>query len=140
VTEADGPAGDSPEGPGYRPKPPLWRPPENRRRSATTIAISALALAFLGAVGTFPAVESHFLATPAEPTAVTVGWIENAEHADEETPMYFHYVVTLPDGSRGRLASEHLFKPGDRLVAMISRGRVTGRTIISPPYLPLQRD
>ena len=53
--------------------------------------------------------------------------------------MSFHYVVTLPDGSRGRLASEHLFKPGDRLLAMISHGRVTHRTFITPPYRLLER-
>jgi len=87
----------------------------------------------------FSSVEEYFLVTPAQATSVTVVRIENSLQTGEG-PLYFRYAVTLPDGSQGRLWSEHLFKAGTRLSAMISRGRLTGRTIVKPPYRLLEKE
>lgn len=126
--------------PSYMLKPPLWRPARERRRSAITILLGGLAMVVMGAVASFPVVEKAFLSTPAHATPVTITAIENASHADEETPMYFHYVVTLPDGSSGRFASQTPHRPGEHLMAMVSRGRLTGRIIVSAPYVALERE
>ncbi len=121
----------------YKPKPPLWRPDRERRRSTLTIVLTALSVALGAALLTIFLFEGHFLASPATATPVTITAIESTSHADEDPPMHIIYRVSLPDGTHARLSSARVHRPGTRLVAMVSRGRFTGRIMVAPPYVVL---
>jgi hypothetical protein len=124
----------------YQPKPPLWRPPWERRRSTAAIVGWAVALLTGSLLLTLPFLEKDIFATPAHATRVTILAVENTGHPDEDTPMHFQYSVVLPDGSRGRLSSQLLHRPGAHLLAMVSRGRFTGRVFVSAPYRALDQE
>jgi hypothetical protein len=116
----------------YRPPPPLWRALA-KKRSPYAIGlglIGALALTALLAV----AYELHFFSGPAKATPMTVTAIERM-HQDSESPAHLVYVVKLPDGSTARFTSERTYGPGTRLVAMVSTGWLTRRTLVGPPYV-----
>jgi hypothetical protein len=121
----------------YRPKPPLWRPARERRRSPLEIGLTALGMVVvtsgLGAL----LLEGHFFTGPATATPVTITAIVSVSHADEDSPGYITYNVSLPDGRPARFTSPQTYRPGTRLMAMVSRGRLTGRTIVASPYIVL---
>jgi hypothetical protein len=81
--------------------------------------------------------EGQFLIGPATATAVTIMAIEAISHADEDSPGYIIYKVSLPDGRFARFTSQRTHRPGTRIKAMVSRGRLTGRTIVTSPYVVL---
>jgi hypothetical protein len=120
----------------YRPKPPLWRPARERRRSAVETAVMAVGTAVLASVlGAF-LLEGHLLSTPAKPMPVTITAIESAGHGDEES-RGITYRVSLPNGAHGRFTSEHTYAIGTRLTAMVAHGRITGRIFVTSPYAVL---
>jgi hypothetical protein len=84
--------------------------------------------------------EGLILSGPATATPVTIVAIESISPSDDDSPGYITYGVRLPDGTKARFISARTHKPGTRLMAMVSRGRVTGRTIVSSPYavLPIE--
>jgi len=119
----------------YTPKPPLWRaamrPPS---RLAWALAVP---LTIAGATFAVVLAEPFVLASPASATAVTVTAVESLAQHEHTEPRYR---VSLPDGSSARLQTPRVLQVGDRLTAMVSRGRVTGRVFVSPPHSPPFRD
>jgi hypothetical protein len=81
--------------------------------------------------------EQHLLSAPATATPVTIVAIESISHAAEDSPGYLTYRVALPDGRFARFTSERTFRPGTRVMAMVSRGWVTKRIIVTSPYVVL---
>ena len=121
----------------YQPKPPLWRPARERRRSRLEIGLTATGvLVVVSGLGAL-LLEGQFFGGPATATPVTITAIESVSHADEDSPGYITYRVSLPDGGLARLTSPRTHRPGTRLKAMVSRGRFTGRTIVASPYIVL---
>jgi hypothetical protein len=123
----------------YRPSPPLWRSPGEKRGSPLSIGLGVLAGLVLTAALIGTVLEMHFLAGPATATPVTITAVERAP-ADDDAPPHFAYLAKLPDGRTERLTSEHIYRPGTRLLAMVSRGGLTGRTTVGPPYVVLAEE
>ena len=121
----------------YRPKPPLWRPRRERRRSPLEIGLPALGMLVVASGLAALLLEGHFFSGPATATPVTITAIESVSHANEDSLGYITYRVSLPDGRLARLTSPRTHRPGTRLMAMVSRGRLTGRTIVASPYVVL---
>ena len=123
----------------YTPRPPLWRAavrPRSPLARALAIPVTILGAAcavFLGAY----VVEPFVLASPAIATTVTVTAVESLSQGEHTEPRYR---VSLPDGSGARLHTPRVLQVGDRLTAMVSRGRVTGRVFVTPPHSPPFRD
>ena len=121
--------------PPYRPKPPLWRSLAEKRRSPVAIGLGIAGL--LGVMGVTGVVvlERQFFSGPVTATPLTVTAIERTVPADDDSPGHIVYVVKLPDGRTTRLTSERTYRPGTRLLAMVSRGGLTGRTLVGPPHV-----
>ena len=119
--------------PPYQPKPPLWRSLAEKTGSpgwsVGTLALIAIT-AVLGAV----MLELYILSDPATATAVTITAIERIT-PHEESPPDVVYVVKLADGRTARFTSERTYQPGTRLTAMVSRGGLTRRIMVGPPYV-----
>jgi hypothetical protein len=113
----------------YAPRPPLWRAPA-RPRSLFALVL-AVPLTIAGASFALVFAEPLVLASPARATAVTVDAVESLAQGEHTEPRYR---VRLPDGSSGRLSTPRVLQVGDRLTAMVSRGRITGRTFVTPPH------
>jgi hypothetical protein len=120
------------------PKRPLWRP------AKTKTGMSAGEWILCGLLFVVPVVasaglflETPLLAGPAAATTVTIASMENVRHATATHPGQVMYVVKLPDGTTARLTSERIHAPGTRLQAMVARAWLTGRPIVSPPYVEL---
>jgi hypothetical protein len=121
---------------GYRPKPPLWRPkraaaPTNHWMDALLVAAAGglVALSFGG--------ERLLLSTPPLRVPVTVQRVD-AMHQDDSAPPTYSYAVLLPDGTIASYLSPRLHRQGDRLTLLLSRGRLTGRNLMSGPALMLE--
>jgi hypothetical protein len=98
------------------------------------MVLGALGIAIAGlAIGTI-AFESHLFPGDATATRVTITGIERIAHADENSSGYTIYTVRLPDGSHALFGSPRTHAAGTRLVAMVSRGRLTGRPFVTAPY------
>jgi hypothetical protein len=125
--------------PPYTTRPPLWQPPAEKRASRIYAGIAVgLVLA------SFPALALVFgervvLASAAIPLVVTVVEADRV-HAHGDAPAELRYQVMLPDGVMAHLWSPHVYAVGDRLSAMVSRGRLTGRVFVTAPYAVLPRD
>ena len=130
----NGPLPDAPAKRPYAPKPPLWRPLRERRRSTRELVIGGVVLALVASVFGAVLLEPHFFSGSATAMPVTIAAIESVSHADEDSPGFITYMVTLPDGSQARFTSPRTNRPGTRLLAMVSRGWITGRTIVASPY------
>ena len=130
--ETDAPQPDTPRP--YQPRPPLWQPAEKPTSVLQVALIAVVGLLGIAAVAVV-LFESLAFSGPATATPVTITAIEAATHAREESPSRFVYRVSLADGRTARLASERAHQPGTRLVAMVSRGRLTGRTFVASPYV-----
>ncbi len=118
----------------YQPKPPLWRSAGEKAGSRLVTVLGILAMLVGVAVLVAVLFESQALPGPATATPVTITAIESVAHADEGAPSRYVYRVRLPDGRTARFSSQRVHQPGTRLVAMVSRGWLTGRTIVAPPY------
>ncbi len=114
----------------YRPKPPLWRAKVRASRWTSALILSLFVV--LG-VAVPIAFEREFVSVPGGQTEAVVLRVE-AERPSAVGPAWFRYVAQLPNGSGAVLASDHLYRPGTRLIVTISRGRITGRTWLSGPY------
>jgi hypothetical protein len=134
-TETQLPETDS--APARRRRPPLWRSAKDRRRSPLEVSLTALGMLVVASGFGALLLEGHFLSGPATATRVTITAIESVSHADENSPGYITYKVSLPDGRSARFTSSQTHRPGTRLMAMVSRGRLTGRTIVTSPYVVL---
>ena len=120
----------------YQPKPPLWRSLKDRRVSPVAIALGiVVVLGLMAALGAV-AFEQQFFSGPLTATPLTITAVQRA-HADHDSPTRFVYVVKLSDGRPARFTSERVYQPGTRLVAMVSRGVLTGRTLVGPPYMAM---
>jgi hypothetical protein len=86
--------------------------------------MAALALGF----------EREFLSAPAGQAEVTVLAVQGERPQGRSSPQWFRYVVVLPDGTKGIFISDRLQRLGTRLIATVSRGRLSGRTWLSAPY------
>jgi hypothetical protein len=119
----------------YTPKPPLWRA-ALRPPSRLTWAL-VVPLTIVGAVYAVVFAEPFILASPASATAVTVMTVVSLAQHEHTEPRYR---VRLPDGANAILETPRVLQVGDRLTAMVSRGRITGRVFVSPPHSPPFRD
>ena len=115
----------------YKPKPPLWRP-ARQKTSLLEIVVGAVTLTTVVALGIL-FLEDDFLTGSATAMLVKIASVERVSH-HEESVGSITYRVTLPDGSDARLTSAGHHRPGTRLMAMVSRGLITGRTFVSSPY------
>jgi hypothetical protein len=115
--------------PAYKPKPPLWRPALEKRASLLSVLAGAGFVALVG-LGLLP---GSFLSVPMGQVEVRVVRIVGGTPA-EEVPASFRHIVSLPDGSERLFVAEHLYRPGDRLIVTATRGRLTGRVSLDPPY------
>jgi hypothetical protein len=119
---------------GYRRKPPLWQPSAKEPWTwATGLAIAAFLLVALVVLPL--GLESYFLAVPLGQLEVTVVQVESGS-PQEETPAEFRHIVALPDGSRKRFVAARIYRPGEKLVVTVSRGRITQRIWLGAPYAP----
>jgi hypothetical protein len=120
-------------------RPALWQPParpQARLDRALTFCLATLAvLATVAGAGVFA--EPFVLASPARATIVTVLAVESLAQHEHTEPRYR---VGLPDGSTARLHTPRVLQVGDRLTAMVSRGRITGRVFVGPPHSAPFRD
>jgi hypothetical protein len=76
--------------------------------------------------------EQHLFSTRPAPVQVEV-LTAVAARPDDSAPPSYVYVVSLPDGTRARYSSERLYRPGDRITLLFSRGKLTGRILLSTP-------
>jgi hypothetical protein len=123
--------------PAYKPKPPLWRPAFEKRTTLLGILAGA-GLAVLVAV-TLALLPGSFLSVPMGQVEVQVVRVVAGTPA-EGGPASFRHIVSLADGSERPFVAEHLYRPGDRLVVTASRGRLTGRISLDPPYRVLSSE
>jgi hypothetical protein len=130
---SDHPTGERSE---YRPKPPLWRPKFEARTSLAILAGGAFLV--LVAVGLAFLPDGSFLNVPVGQVEARVVRVVGGAPADE-APASFRHVVSLPDGSEGLFVAEHLSRPGERLMVTATRGRLTGRITLRPPYRVLPK-
>jgi hypothetical protein len=117
----------------------LWQPAlRPRSRLDPVWAVAASAIALLVAGGAFVVIaEAQGLTTAASESVVTVAAIEGTSITDKHDPPAIRYRVRLGDGSEARFASSHAYPVGTRLKAMVARGRITNRALVSGPYVPL---
>jgi hypothetical protein len=121
--------------PAYRPKPPLWA-------GKPHVPLPAWALVILFGVGAvvvvilLPGFHQQWLSSPAIPIEVTVVRLETGEpgRAAPRAPSLFHYVVSLQDGSEARFTSDAVHRPGERLLVMSQRSRLTGGLKLGSPF------
>jgi hypothetical protein len=117
----------------YRPKPPLWQPsprPSSSRPFTVVGSATVVALALIILLG--PWAERHFFSTEAAPVDVVVLRAHGGP-ARDELPADFIYTVRLPEGSEAVLTSRHVHHPADRAIVFRSRGRLTGRVVLTEP-------
>jgi len=76
--------------------------------------------------------EQHLFSTPPTPVLVEVLNAVSARPDDSGPPSYV-YMVRLPDGTRARYSSERLYRAGDHITLLYSRGKLTGRILLSTP-------
>jgi hypothetical protein len=111
-------------------RPALWRPtPQPRARFLASTAVALVMAA--GAVAMAVLVEHVVFASPSTPTVVSVEAVETLVQHEGASQIYR---VRLPDGSTTRLHTTHILQGGDRVTAMVSRGRLTGRLFATPPH------
>ncbi len=74
--------------------------------------------------------ERQFFSTPPIPLEVSV-LRAHGGNARDEMPAEFVYSVQLPGGGTAMLTSRTVHQPGDHLRVAYSKGRLTGRIILS---------
>src|SRR5262245_9151520 len=112
-----------------------------RRRHPVRRDLSSilLVIAMFGAViGVLLGGELHFFSTPAESTVVEVIARHGARQG-EGLPSH-SYTVLLADRTTVGYESSRVWQVGDRLQVLYSRGRLTGRVLLSGPEIPIPRE
>src|SRR5262245_22621479 len=110
------------------------RAAKRQRRKASVDKALAL-IVVIGALLTFPiAFEQEMLSVSEGQAEVTVIGIHDDKPQGTRAPSLFRYNVSLPDGSRALFISERVQQPGTRILATVSRGRITGRMWLTGPY------
>jgi hypothetical protein len=82
--------------------------------------------------------EQHLFSTPSAPVSVEVQDVV-AVRPDDSGPPSYVYTVSLPDGMRARYRSERLYRVGDRVTVLHSRGKLTGRILLTTPAVDTYR-
>lgn len=97
------------------------------------------ALLLLGLLGivSFSWIEENFFTTSAERVVLEVIRMDGTDPGDQTSLTTFRYIVALPDRTETRLVSERLYRVGTRLEANASRSRITGRVLVTGPYIVL---
>lgn len=125
-------AGPEAEG-SYRPKPPLWRSGLKSESSPLLIAVGVVLALLVPLLMAFPWIEEHFLSSPASPIIVEVVKADVSDDSGEKVRVFRH-AGRLANGEQAAFWSERLHRPGERLAVMASRGRITHRVRLRPPY------
>ena len=81
--------------------------------------------------------EQHLFSTTPAPMLVEVETAVLSEQA--EGPPSYLYTVTLPDGTRAPYNSVRRYNVGDRITVIHSRGKLTGRVLLTTPAVDGQR-
>ena len=97
----------------------------------TAIIVGAVAWATLGG-------EQNLFSTAPTPVLVEVQDVLAAQPDDSGPPDYI-YTVSLPDGARARYRSGRIYRAGDRVTLLYSRGKLTGRILLTTPALDTPR-
>jgi len=63
----------------------------------------------------------------------------DAVRPDDSGPPSYLYAVRLPDSSRARYRSLRLYRVGDRVTVLFSRGKLTGRILLTTPAVDTYR-
>ena len=95
-----------------------------------------LLVGLLGIVS-FSWIEENFFTTSAERVVLEVIRMDATYPGDQTSLTTFRYTVALPDRTETRLVSERLYRVGTRLETNASRSRITGRVLITGPYIVL---
>lgn len=115
----------------YKAKPPLWQPTPTKHAKLTAAAVAVGTTALI--LTLLLVYEKDFLSTPAGQAEVVVVGVQG-DKPQGKLPAWFKYIVVLPDGTRGIFVSDRIQQSGERLLATVSRGRVTGRMWLGAPY------
>ena len=97
----------------------------------TGVTLLSLAWVILGG-------EQHLFSTPSSPVLVEVQSVV-AVRPDDSGPPSYVYTVSLPDGMRARYRSERPYRVGDRVTVLHSRGKLTGRILLTTPAVDTYR-
>ena len=82
--------------------------------------------------------EQAFLSVPSGQAKATIVRLQDGKPQGKAgAPPAFRYVVALPDGQHAIFVSDRVHPPGVELLATVSRGRITRRTWLGPPYVVL---
>lgn len=82
--------------------------------------------------------ERHLFSTAPTPVSVEVRAVLLPRDDNGGTPYYL-YIVTLPDGAVANYNSERVYRPGDRIAVLYSRGKLTGRIRLTTPAADAER-
>jgi hypothetical protein len=119
------PAGDPND-----PKPALWRGKAEGLGSWLFRAVIGLTGLALAAWFSFPWVEEQFL-SDAAPTVVEV--VAVTGQSPDRHHQAFRHTVRLPDASTALFWTDRVHAPGERLLVMAVRGRITHRLLLRSP-------
>ena len=92
---------------------------------ASGVALATVGWVILGG-------EQNLFSTAPAPVSVEVQTVVMSRPDDSGPPSYL-YTVTLPDGTRAPYHSQRIYRPGDRVVVLQSRGKLTGRILLTTP-------
>ena len=113
----------------YRSPPPLWKP-SKPQRTPWGLTLSVVAVAVVIVVLSMGG--ERLLSTSPEPAVVRIVSRDGVLPSDDGPPS-FRYGVALENGALAHYWSEHVHNVGDRLTVLASRGRLTGRIVLSEP-------
>jgi hypothetical protein len=108
---------------------------KRQRRKAFVVDKVVPLVVVVGTLLAFPiAFEQEMLSVSEGQAEVTVIGVQDDKPQGKRAPAWFRYNVSLSDGSRAVFISERVQQPGARIIATVSRGRITGRMWLTGPY------
>jgi hypothetical protein len=96
----------------------------------TVLVVAAIGWVALGG-------EQNLFSTSPAPLLVEIKSVVLSRQ-DEGPPSYF-YTVTLPDGTAAPYRSSRMYRVGDRVTVLYSRGNLTGRVLLTTPAVDTER-
>jgi hypothetical protein len=123
----------------YYPRPrecpyPVVRSHERDAKASSLGNKAAIVVVIVAFLSLPVAFEQEWLSTPAGQAEATIIGVQDEKLQGKRSPAWFRHRVSLPDGSRAVFVSDRVHQPGSRILATVSRGRITGRTWLTAPY------
>jgi hypothetical protein len=111
------------------------RAAKRQRRKAFVVDRVMPLVIVIGTLLTLPiAFEQEMLSVSEGQAEVTVIGIQDDKPQGKRAPAWFRYNVSLSNGSRAVFIFDRVQESGARIIATVSRGRITGRTWLTGPY------